>query len=62
MRPLGASTPGVADEHVEVAEPLDRQADDGLDVGELAHVGAQRLDLAARLGQPGDGGVERCRR
>ena len=53
---------GVADQHVEPAEALDRQRDDGFDLGDVAHVGEQRLDRAASLGQAVDGGVERRRR
>ncbi len=43
--------PGVADQHVEPAEALHRPADDGFDLGDLAHVGRQRLDRAAMLRQ-----------
>ena len=40
---------GVADQHVEPAEALDRECDDGFDVRDLAHVGSQRLDRATLL-------------
>ena len=50
---------GVADQHVEPAEALDRQADDGFDLRDLAHVGEQRLDRATMLRQAVDGGIER---
>ena len=47
MRPFGDEHAGVADQHVEPAEALDRQRDDGFDLGDLAHVGEHRLDRAA---------------
>ena len=50
---------GVADQHVEPAEALDRERDDGFDVRDLAHVGAQRLDRAALLRQAVHGRIER---
>ena len=52
MRPFGASTPGVADQHVEPAEALDGRGDDRFDLRDVAHVGQQRLDRAARSGSP----------
>ena len=50
--------PGVADQHVEAAEALDRQGDDGFDLRDVAHVGQHRLDRAAMLRQA----VRRSRR
>ena len=45
--------PGVADQHVEPAEALHREGDDGFDVRDLADVGRQGLDRAhdARAGR-----------
>ena len=38
---------GVADQHVEASEPFDRAGDDGLDLGEIGHVGEHGLDAVA---------------
>ena len=59
MRPFGASTPALLISTSSRPKRSTAQRDDGLDVGDLAHVGGQRLDRAAMLGQAGDGGVER---
>ena len=45
---VGRQHAGVADQHVEAAEALDRPRDHGLDLGEVAHVGQQRLDRPPR--------------
>ena len=49
---------GVADQHVEPAEALHRERDHRFDVGDLTHVGRQRLDRAAMLRQARHGGFE----
>ena len=48
MRPLGASTPALLMSTSSAAEALDRERDDGFDVGDLTHVGEHGLDRAAR--------------
>ena len=52
---------GVADQHVEAAEALDRQRDHGFDLVEVAHVGEHRLDRAVGCREAGDGRLERRR-
>ena len=43
---------GVADQHVEPAEALDRDIHDRFDVSDLPDIGQQRLDRAWRSGKP----------
>jgi hypothetical protein len=56
---VGRQHPGVADQHVELAEPVHRPGDHGVDLGGVAHVRHQGLDLAPGLGQPAHGLLER---
>ena len=59
MRPFGESTPALLISTSRPTEALDRAGDDGFDLGDLADVGRQGVDAAARFWQPGERGFER---
>ena len=59
MRPFGESTPALLISTSSRPKRSTARRDDGFDVGDLAHVGGQRLDRAASLGQAVHGGFER---